>query len=96
MKIIDLYNFAIISSNKSDFKEQENTCMSCVLILARCSPLEAVIIDPECGGMGERDDMVCEGGWILGVFCIMTPVPVGKNDKKIMIESSWRMKIRFG
>ena len=65
--------------------------MSCVLILARCSPLEAVIIDPECGGMGERDDMVCDGGWILGVFCIMTPVPIGKKNEMNMNETRWKL-----
>ena len=57
--------------------------MSCVFILARCSPFDAVIIDPEWGGMGDRDDIECEGGWILGVDCMITPVP----RKKIYVIS---------
>ena len=49
--------------------------MSWVFTLDRCSPFDAVIMDPEWGGMGDKDDMVCDGGWILGAFCMITPGP---------------------
>ena len=50
-----------------------------MLILAKCSPFDAVKMDPEWGGIGEREDIEWDGGWMLGVGCIMTPAPIVEN-----------------
>ena len=44
-----------------------------------CSALEAVIIEPDCGGIGDIDAIEWEGGCILGVGCTTTLVPISKG-----------------